>query len=198
MYSSRLPIATTIGHVSRAVAFNNQTLYLGLGRTEPWENENGDDIIPPIPNVSSGKVTHNADGTFTIDGFDDLIGMKRITKQYLVYPDEDGDIVYRNRTWSKCNTLQEAREHEAHYVYLETNINYDELPCVDYRCIGIFSSVQVHEGVTSDAIVPTDISDVDNPIYGIDDPGALEILDNRRVVTRADDSRDSFSMIIEL
>lgn len=172
----RLPITTTAGHVSRAISFQELgNVYFGIGRTSPWEGETEENFSAPLPSVEAKTL-------------DELVGMKRVHTKVLVIPDEEGTVVYRDQTWRKI-TPAEAIELGAHWVYIEASIEYDELPTSAYRQIGVFTRVQLNEGVieNKDVLLPEDIKDV----------GVLEILDQRKVVTRNEDSRDTFSMIIE-
>ena len=172
----RLPVTTTVGHVSRAISFFElTTVYFGLGKTSPWEGESEPDFSAPLPSVEARTL-------------DELIGMKRVDVKSLVYPDEDGTVVYRDQTWRKVSA-DEAIKLGAHWVYIEASIMYDELPATAYRQIGVFSRVKLKSGVSSSksVLLPADIQDV----------GVLEVFDQRKVVTRNEDSKDTFSMIIE-
>lgn len=172
----RLPITTTVGHVSRAISFFElKNIYLGLGRTSPWTGETEKNFSAPLPSVSATKL-------------DELIGMKRIDVKSLVYPDDEGTIVYRDKTWRKLS-VEDAIKYGAHWVYLECSINYDEFSAVAYRQIGIFSRVTLKSGVApyKSIVLPNEI----------ENQGILEVLDQRKVVTRNEDSKDTFSMIIE-
>lgn len=172
----RLPVTTTIGHVSRAISFFElPNVYFGLGKTSPWEGETEEDFSAPLPSVEAKNL-------------DELIGMKRVDVKSLVYPDDEGTVIYRDQTWRKIST-EEAIRLGAHWVYIEASILYDELPATAYRQIGVFSRVQLNDGVgeSISVLLPEDIKDV----------GILEVLDQRKVVTRNEDSRDTFSMIIE-
>lgn len=173
----RLPITTTVGHVSRAISFCDlPNVYFALGKSSPWENETDANFSAPLPKVSDTELQ-------------ELIGMKRVSVKSLVVPDEDGSIIYRDQTWRKISP-KEAIALGAHWVYLEATILYEELPATAYRQIGVFSRVKAKEGVnaTAQILMPDDIEDV----------GILEILDQRKVVTRNEDSKDTFSMIVEL
>ena len=73
----RLPITTTMGHVSRAILFQQMPyIYFGLGRTSPWEgetyaaehgglNEDGSEFSAPLPSVETTEL-------------DELIGFLRV------------------------------------------------------------------------------------------------------------------------
>lgn len=177
----RLPITTTSGHVSRAILFQQMKyIYFGLGRPNAWEGEleaeeNNEEFSAPLPNADATKV-------------DNLIGMKKVDVKALVIPDEEGTVVYRDRVWRKI-TPEEAISKGAHWVYIEASIYYDELPATAYRQIGVYSFVQLNDGVPENqsVLLPEHIKD----------EGILEVLDNRKVVTRNEDNRDTFSMIIE-
>ena len=183
----RLPITTTMGHVSRAILFQQMPyIYFGLGRTSPWEgetyaaehgglNEDGSEFSAPLPSVETTEL-------------DELIGMKRVDTKALVIPDDEGTVVYRDRTWRKISA-EEAIQLAAHWVYIEASVYYDELPARAYRQIGVHSMVKLAEGVPENKsiLLPEDIVH----------QGILEVLDQRKVVTRNEDSRDTFSMIIE-
>lgn len=178
----RLPITTTMGHVSRAILFQQMPyIYFGLGRSTPWEGEleaeeSGEEFSAPLPSVDATEL-------------DELIGLKRVDVKALVTPDGDGTVVYRDRTWRKISA-EDAIKLQAHWVYLEASIYYDELPARAYRQIGVFSMVKLKEGVPENkaVLLPEDIENT----------GILEVLDQRKVVTRNEDSRDTFSMILEL
>lgn len=172
----RLPITTTAGHTSRAISFYELgSVYFGLGRTSPWDGENEADFSAPLPSVSAKTL-------------DELIGLKKVDVKSLVVPDEDGTIVYRDQTWRKI-TPQEAITLGAHWVYIEASIEYNDIPATAYRQIGVFSRVvpTPEAGSLKSVLLPDEIEST----------GVLEILDQRKVVTRNEDSRDTFSMIIE-
>ncbi len=172
----RLPVTTTMGHVSRAIGFQELTnVYFGLGKTSPWPGESEPDFVAPLPSVEAKSL-------------DELIGMTRVTVKSLVVPDEDGTVVYRDQTWRKISSA-EAMELGAHWVYIEASVNYDDLPALAYRQIGVCTRVTTATGVPENKsiLLPNEIANT----------GVLEILDQRKVVTRNEDSRDTFSMIIE-
>lgn len=172
----RLPITTTAGHTSRAISFFEiPNIYIGLGKTSPWEGESEDGFSAPLPNVNTKEIT-------------ELIGMKRVDTKSLVVPDSDGTVIYRDQTWRKISQ-DEAIALGAHWVYIEASILFEELPALAYRQIGVFSRVKTTGGnpATQSLLLPGEVSS----------QGILEILDQRKVVTRNEDSRDTFSMIIE-
>lgn len=177
----RLPVTTVMGHVSRAISFYELSgIYFAIGRTTPWPGELEaaqlkTDYSVPLPDVEATSM-------------DELIGMKRVNMKSLVVRDPDGTIIYRDSVWRRI-TPEEAIRLQAHWVYIEGSIYYDELPDANYRQIGVYSRVKLKDGVSplKTVILPEEI----------ENPGILEVLDYRKVVTRNEDSKDTFSMIIE-
>ena len=177
----RLPVATTSGHVSRAILFYNmKNLYFSLGKTTPWEGEleaekEGKPFSAPAPSVETTEIT-------------ELIGLKRIEYKSLVVPDDEGTLVYREKSWRKVS-VEEAIQHKARWVYIEASIYYDEFKATAYRQIGVHSMVPLQDEVpeNTSVLLPNQIKN----------QGILEILDQRKVVNRNEDSKDTFSMIIE-
>lgn len=172
----RLPVTTLVGHVSRAISFYElPNIYFALGRTSPWEGENEPDFSAPLPSVEAKNL-------------DELIGMKKVETKSLVVPDDEGTIIYRDSTWRKISA-DDAIELGAHWVYIEASIFYEELYASAYRQIGVFSRVKPKEGVpqSKTLLLPEEIQSV----------GILEVFDQRKVVNRNEDSKDTFSMIIE-
>lgn len=172
----RLPIITNTAHCARALAFaESKDIFFAIGKQDPWgSNENDTDFIPPEPDVNAT----NLDG---------LIGMKRAERVSLVIPDESGEFEYQKIKF-KTLTNEEAFKRKARWVLIETTIFYDELPPLPYRQIGVFSRVKPVAGKElSNVLLPEDIEDV----------GILEVLNNRKAVTRQSDTKDTYFMVIE-
>lgn len=170
-----LPIITNAAHCARALALVEQgNLYFGLGRTTPWENEELAEFMPPSPDVDAKTL-------------DELIGMKKASRVTMVEPSENGEIEYSDKRFTTL-TQEQALEKQARWVLIETRIEFEELPPVSYRQIGIFSRVKTTEGnENKNVLLPDEIENV----------GILEILNNRKVVTRQSDTKDSYTMIVE-
>lgn len=171
----RLPIITNTAHCSRALALLEQGgLYFGLGRTSPWEGENEEDFIPPEPDLNA-------------ENLDELIGLKKVDRISMVIPDDSGEIEYSNIKF-KTLSKEEALKKKARWVLVEATIYFEELPPVAYRQIGLFSRVTPRTGKEQATILlPDDIIDV----------GVLEVLNNRKAVTRQSDTKDTYLMVIE-
>ena len=173
--SERLPIITNAAHSARALSVvESGDLYFGIGRTTPWENEDEDGFIPPEPDIEA-------------ETLDELIGLKKADRVVMVYPDEEGEIEYANSRF-RTVTNEEAFELKSRWVLCQTAIYFDEMPPSSYRQIGIFSRVKpLQEYTNSVVLLPNMIENV----------GILEVLNNRKVITRQSDTRESYFMIIE-
>lgn len=172
----RRPIITNAAHVARAISFlNSGDIYLGIGKTSAWsDNEDDTDFIPPEPDINATNL-------------EELIGMKKAERVTLVRPDEAGDIAYSGLKFKTVN-IEQAVSEKARWILIEATIAFNELPPTDYRQIGVFSHVKTKPGsLNKEVLLPKDIEDV----------GILEVLNNRKVVTRQSDTKDTYKMIIE-
>lgn len=171
----RLPIIPNTAHCSRALALaNSNNMFFAIGREEPWENEDVEGFIPPAPDIEAT----------TLDG---IIGMKKADRVTMVVPDENGDIEYASIKFRTISN-EEAFELKSRWVLIEVRIYFEELPPTEYRQIGVFSNVRPTEGnELKQVLLPEEIENV----------GILEVLNNRKVVTRQSDTRDHYFMVIE-
>lgn len=173
--SERLPIITNSAHCARALSLVEQgDLYFGLGKTSPWEGEDEPNFVPPEPDMDATTV-------------EELVGMKKADRVSMVIPSEDGEIEYSSLRF-KTLTNEQAFDQKARWVLVECNISFEELPPVSYRQIGLFSRVIPKEGYEGKLVLLSD---------EIKDVGILEVLNNRKVVTRQSDTKDTYFMIIE-
>lgn len=171
----RLPVITNAAHCARALSlYESGDLYFAIGRTIPWEGEEKEGFVPPAPNLDATTL-------------DQLVGMKKAERVAMVAPDPNGAIEYANIKF-KTLTQDQALAEKARWILVETRIAFDDLPPISYRQIGVFSRVRPKEGFEGKQILmPEEIQDV----------GILEILNNRKVVTRQSDTKDRYFMIIE-
>lgn len=172
----RKPIITNAAHTARAISFvTSGDIYYGIGKTSAWEgNEDDTSFVPPEPDINA-------------DNLEELIGMKKAERVTLVKPDDNGDIEYSGIRF-KTVSVDNAIEEKARWVLIETTIAFKDLPPTDYRQIGIYSHVRPKSTATnSDILLAKDIENV----------GILEVINNRKVVTRQSDTKDTYRMIIE-
>lgn len=167
-----MAVTTLKGHVSRALDFyNKEKIFMGLGKTTPWDNE----MSPPIPTV--------------VDELVEIAGYKRVESLFLVRPDPDGELSYRNTKWKiiqKENALAEG----AKWIFLSTYITYTELPTdISYRQIGVYTGLVLAEStpVGKYALLP----------HEVEHSGILEVIDNRTPIYREADQREQLIIIIE-
>lgn len=168
-----MAVTTLSGHVCRAIDFfNDDTVYLGVGKQSAWEDENN----PDAPTVTMTEIQ-------------EPIGFKKVEKKYLIIPDdENGSIIYRDGKWSIV-PLSEAYIKIARWVYIECTLNYDEIPLGVYRQVGVLSGLQKADGVaeTKNALSASEVAS----------QGHLLVVDNRIPTTRQKYQRETLSFIIE-
>jgi hypothetical protein len=150
---------------------NTASLYIAIGRTTPWTDENA----PPT----------EVPGTTDID---EIIGMKPVTlRKHMVEDAVDGTVFWDNKIWRLVNT-EEALSLSTVYCYLEAQVQYSELPLTGFRQVGLYSGTELQPGVSPTiAVLPADIAD----------NGILESYSNRKVENRASDKIDILRFIIK-
>ena len=167
-----MAITTLKGHVSRAYDFYNKpNKYFGIGKTTPWDNE----MTPPTPTINDDMV--------------EVVGYKLIESLFMVIPDDNGELVYRDTKW-KIVPADQAYEKGARWVYVSTHVSYTELTTnISYRQIGLYTNLEKAEGVPTgkSILLPSEVGN----------PGILEVLDNRPPIYREADQREQLVLIIE-
>lgn len=173
--SSRLPVVPYVAHTSRALCFYNLDIYLALGKTTPWDSAELDPgFIPPKPELTSSTI-------------EELLGMKK-TRKLLVKPDATGSITWQGSKW-KVLSEEQAIQQQSRWVYLEAVIQPDDLALTPYRQVALFSRVTRKPGISAEkeTLLPEEIVSA----------GVLEMIDNRPVVVRQADTKDTYTVIIE-
>lgn len=173
--SQRLPVTTYLGHTDRALGFyESDSVYFALGKTSKWDGEDTDGFIPPSPAMDASTL-------------EELVCLKKTSQKLLVYPSENsGEIEFDGQYW-RVITPEEAASLQSRWVYITTTLRYNEVDLTEYRQVGIFNRVKPVNGVVSDILTPDKIEDL----------GLLIALNNRYRVTRQNDTRDVYSLIIE-
>lgn len=145
-------------------------------------------VIPGVALVvSSTTMTTGDTYTFRVDG---VQGFKACDQVLLVIPDAAGAIDYRGQKWTSVAPEDAARLGVRH-VFVSATFAYAELPLgVTYRQVGIFSGLVRHTGVADSvlALLPSQV----------DDPGLMELVDNRTPVTRVSSLREEYEYLLEL
>jgi len=166
-------MATTTlkSHTLRAMEFILKTdVYFVLAKSSTWPDEEN-----PTPETPETEL-------------DTPITYKKVQQVYLVIPDDEGTIEYGDTFWSVVpeeNALAEL----ARWVFIRSSFEYDEHPLVTFRQVGVVSGL-----VPKETVPPGQMAlDPDE----VEDPGVLEIIDNRAVMTRKEDQREVISFIVE-
>lgn len=176
-------VATYKSHVSRAWAFYQDTpnIMFAIGRTTAWDNENN----PPPPVLDK-------------DELDEVIGYKRFGTMKFVIPDSEGLITVDGVRWTEVtvdpgipdDTIYKAALREnSRWVYVETILEPEDFTGQTYRQIGLYSRIELDEGVSEseEIYIPAQI----------EDHGILEVYQNRRPIYRQIDQRELVALIIE-
>lgn len=147
---------TYIGRIFKALELKGQTLWIGVGRTTEWDDENNpDDVSPTAEDIEEAVVFVKASTSLVkrVDSGEDLLvgGVKFD----LV---DDGD----------------AYDDNAHFVYVYATLDGPTMSYGDYRQKGIFVGLTPAAGHESDTwLDPTNVDDV----------GVLLYIANKEVVT---------------
>lgn len=180
-----MAICTLLGHVSRALLFaEKESKYFSIGKPTPWSDKEVDDFDPTKDYEMNPPEPKNTDTIL------DIVGFKKVEFCSMVVPDNaSGTLEYRGTKWRIVPKEQAYRE-GARWVYISSELMYTELPVtVPYRQVGVHTGVQLRADVNPAkyAIIPDEV----------DDPGILEILDNRKPVYRDSDVKEKIKMILE-
>lgn len=167
-----MSVVTYKGHTKRAISWYNQdNIYLAIGRTSEWEDE----LNPPIPQPG--------------DEIEEIVCYKKVEQKYYVVQDDEGTIFYRGKMYRVINE-DEVWSSNCRWVFCSCWLNYDEAPIgVGYRQIGLVTDVKKKEGVPDGQyiLLPDDIENF----------GDLEVLANDTVTVRSSSKRERLAMIIE-
>lgn len=171
---NEMAIATINGHVNRALQFYSllPEMYFVVGN--PTAGSWTDDFKPTSPSAT--------------DKVDVVVGYKKVGTAYPVVKDATNGTISFNGTKWRLVTPDNAYTEGARWIYVTASIDYSELPVgVSYRQIGITTGLQKVDGVTTDALLPTQVKD----------PGILQTLDNRTPIYREASQREQIIQVIE-
>lgn len=110
---------------------------------------------------------------------------KLVSLKYIVKPDPAGTILYNGQNWAIVSPAN-AYTDNARWVYIQSVLQFTEVPVGEYRQVGIFTGLQRVSG-SATALLPSEVAST----------GVLHVLDNRGVVTRDSNSVNSLEYIIE-
>lgn len=179
-----MAITTIQAHVSRALDFyKKENIFFCIAHPNKWKATEISDFNADIDYDLNPPVPKNTDVLI------EPLGYKRVEFKSLVVPDNNGSLLYRNEHWSSV-TEADAVTKGARWVYLEAELNYDELPTTEaYRQVGIYT------GLTPiSTISPNQYVLLPNQVKTL---GMLEVLDDRKPVYRDNDVREILKIILE-
>lgn len=174
-----MAIVTNQAHVANAIRLlkEREDMYLAIGKgITPWSNENN----PPAEDASTTDIS-------------ELIGMKKcetvsLARKVLQGEEPTGQVVdYEGERWLLVNE-QDAYTENAHYLYIKATLRGAELPVGTYRQVGIYTGVEVKDGVTTTAVLPSEL----------DSNGVLQFYANRSPMTRTNDILTIESWLVKL
>lgn len=180
-----MAITTLKSHVSRAIDFfNNDSIYFAIAKPTVW-------TLDDLGNRYDSSVDYdvNPPTPYNTDDLISIIGYKKAEYKSLVVQDDTGTLEYRGTKWRSVSA-SEAMDLGARWVYLSTELAYDELPIDNpYRQVGVFTGLTLKAGVNANTYAhePEDISD----------QGILQVIDNRKPVYRDTDVREKIKIILE-
>lgn len=144
--------------------------WMCLGRTTPWENEEE----PPVPSPTATAV-------------EEPTGYKKVSMVSFVQKDPAGTIIYLGEKYKKL-TDEEAEAASCILICVKGVFEYDELPAVTTRQLGIFCGLTPATGHETDiALTPSEVAST----------GRLDVIDNTIPNTRADYQRDEYTYMIQ-
>lgn len=152
---------------------NESNLYLGIGRTTVWDDENN----PDVPSTLSTEIT-------------ELIYIKKISVKRLVISDSsDPDVTVSGNGYSYVDDA-DAYDQQAYRLYLSVQVDYDDIAPsdTDFRQIGVLLNPKDSGG--------SNLTDVEYLAASVSDQGELLYLDNRMVITRDPSQSEKFEIII--
>lgn len=149
--------------------------YILIGRSSPWTNE----MIPPVP---TGEETE----------LEELIGGKLVQNQWYVkmlnnptQAEKDAGVYYKGHYYYRTEDPAEAVASGCTDVLLYVGLDRDELPLTTFRQVGV--QVQVQHSA------PTITAEQFSQLSG---KGQLEIIENRKPQTRADDQMEEIYVLV--
>ena len=180
-----MAILTLGGHASRALDFYRKSdMYFAIGKYNKWDASTVTDFDPDRDYDTDPPIPANT------DPFLEPIAYKYVQSRFMVVPDEEeGTLEYRGTKWRIVDPDQAITE-GARWVYITSILEYSELPTdKPYRQVGVYTGLARASGVPSDiyVLLPNQV----------EDPGTLEILDNRKPVYRDADVKEQIKLILE-
>ena len=179
-----MAICTLKAHVSRALDFyNKDDIYFAIGKSTPWSASDIDNFDTTRDYENNPPVPKNT------DDMKEIVGFKKAEFKAMVVQDDNGSLEYRGVNWRIVSPTDAVTE-GARWVYISTELSYDELPTnKPYRQVGIYTGLKKAGSVQGNVynLLPNQVSD----------KGLLEVIDFRKPVYRDSDVREKLKIILE-
>ena len=163
-------ISTVNYHIQSAVNLYNTELWFVLAREAEWPSG-----VPVAPTADS-----ELDGPWCY---------RKTEVKYLVVPDDvNGTIEYKGQKF-RIVLPSAAFVEGARWVYVMTNLYYNEVPLKPYGQIGLNSNVVPNEDIPAgqQVLLPEELKS----------EGTTLFIDNRGTITRQVDQKEQLVVIIE-
>lgn len=149
--------------------------YILIGRSTAWQNE----LIPPIPTGDEEQL-------------EELIGGKLVQNQWYVKmltnpteEEKEAGVYYKGHYYYRTVDPADAVAKGCTDIILYAGLDRDELPLITYRQVGLQVQVE-HSAPTVTA----------SQFNSITNKGNLEVIENRKPQTRAEDSMEDVYILI--
>lgn len=164
-------IIPRIGSTSRVKDILENDVWLCIGRTTPW----GEEDLPPQPDVGTTEL-------------DEPVVYKKIIEKYFVQEvSEDGDY-YVSGTWYKILSEAEARTAKTNLVIFTTSLTFEEIGDeITFRQVGLYSNLIPAEGYEEATFLTPD---------QVEDPGWLEWFSNREPINVQPEQTQIFYIVL--
>jgi hypothetical protein len=188
-----------MSHTGKSLNFyyNTKNLMFAIARTSPWGSKVGEEAYnennPPTPSVETTDLT-------------EIIGYKRISEKFFVVPDSSGTYIVDGVRWKKLvpsiidpdplkakkDLISLIKEYKSRWIYLSTVLESTDFVGYSYRQVGVYSELEIDytNGGTDGQLLY-------QPNQIITGSGILEVINNRKSITRESDQREMISLVIE-
>ena len=147
--------------------YNESSMWVGIGRTTPWDDENA----PPVPDPTATEV-------------EEIVGYKVYSEKYMVKEDPNGELIFNGKHYK---IVSDPDTELPNLLYIRFDLEPTDLPIVDYRQFGLFFGLTALPGYASNtSLLPDEV----------DSTGMLMAIDNRKVIHRSEDSREVIKFLL--
>jgi hypothetical protein len=162
---------TLNNRVFRAIQLKNSNLYMGIGRTTAWPDEEN----PPEP----------ADDSTSIE---ECLYLKKLIEKRLVIQDYNGELEFNGIYYTEV-AEEDAYTQEAVSLFMRTTVHYGDISTsITYRQTGVTADPQKNSVIlTGDSYLPAEW----------DDQGILHYISNYEKVQRDDSQSEQLAVLLD-